>query len=432
MKQIYHHQIICLIAAFFSLFVCSPIGYADSITLHIDASYGVPYADAYKMATGNKLDIEDHGANIIDTISTALAIKDDRIDLFVFTSYDGFYLVKEKNFYEPLNSSVILQEHFGRLYPALQNALMSDNHLAGWFLDIQPIVQTKGGTPVLEENNLSFPETFSDLLDVCKIIYEENLLDNQYRLMDMYDYCQSDLLNLYITKYISSCYIAKQTPDFSCPEFLSIVQRIKEEVPEQAETGFDYYERIPIFQFATAYQNISARMLPLPRVLEHQETAIETYATVAIVNPYSKNKEAAIEFLEYCATHAGESAYFYDMTMTEPIENPSAMGAYNQLCKELEGYRQLETLTPEQQDRAAQLEEVMIPRYEKTRYSISPEDIAHYAQLAQNLYVNEGSPLTYDSALQQYARRYLAGGLTLEGFAEACQQHVAQITREIR
>lgn len=428
----YCKRIISLLIACCCIFSCTSTIHADPITLHIDTDFDVPYTDAYKSATGNKVEIESHSDNIIDAISTAFAIKDDRIDLFVFTAYSGFYLIKDKDFYEPLDNSAVLQEYFKRLYPALQVSLTDDDHLAGWFLDVLPVVQSKGKTPVLQENDLPFPETFSDFLDICKIINEEDLLDDQYRLMDVYKYSQIDMLNLYMKLYVSSCHIAGQIPDFMCPEFLSIVQRIKEEVPAQADIGFDYYDRLPVFEFATAYDTISTDMLPFPRVMDGQDTAIETYATVAIVNPYSKNKEAAIEFLEYCAAHADESAYFYDSTMTEPIANSAAMSAYDRLVKELEGYRQQETLTQEQQDRIAQLEESLIPRYEKQRYRVSPEDIDHYTRLAQNLYVNEGSPLTYDSVLRQYVKRYLSGGLTLEGFAEACQQHFTQIMKEIR
>ncbi len=427
-----HSQAIIFFFIFSLLLFYSHTILADVAPLYIDSSSYVPYAESYTMTTGKKLQIQPHSESIIDTISTALAIKDDRIDLFIFPAYEGLYLIKEKGYYEPLDENTTLRKYHANLYSPIKNALTDNEHLVGWVLNIQPIVQSLGDISLLEANHLAFPETFNELLDVCNVILDNDLLDIHHCLMDIPTYTQQEMLDFYMHRYIMTWQILGNTPDFYHADFLHTVQRIKTELPVQQQLGFAFDEKIPVFEFTMAYQYISTDMMPLPRIFSKHETAIETYATVAVVNPYSKNKEAAIEFLEYCATHADENAYFYDRTMTEPIENPAAMSAYDRLVKELEGYRALETLTQEQQDRVTQLEEVMIPRYEKQRYLVSPEDIAHYACLAQNLYVNEGSPLTYDSVLRQYAGRYLVGGLTLEGFAEACQQHVAKIMQEVR
>lgn len=48
---------------------------------------------------------------------------------------------------------------------------------------------------------------------------------------------------------------------------------------------------------------------------------------------------------------------------------------------------------------------------EQWRYFSSAEDIAYYQEMAKSLYVSEGSPLTYDDALQVLVQRYLNGAL---------------------
>lgn len=34
----------------------------------------------------------------------------------------------------------------------------------------------------------------------------------------------------------------------------------------------------------------------VPRIFPEQNSAVETYVTIAVVNPYGKNQEAAIQF----------------------------------------------------------------------------------------------------------------------------------------
>lgn len=68
---------------------------------------------------------------------------------------------------------------------------------------------------------------------------------------------------------------------------------------------------------------------------------------------------------------------------------------------------------------------------ETRRYLSSPEDIAYYHEMAQYLYVSEGSPLSYDEALQVVAQRYLNGAFDAATFAKECQNHVEMIYAEI-
>ena len=53
---------------------------------------------------------------------------------------------------------------------------------------------------------------------------------------------------------------------------------------------------------------------------------------------------------------------------------------------------------------------------ETRRYRSSAEDIAYYQEMAKSLYVSEGSPLTYDDALQVLVQRYLNGAFDAATF----------------
>ena len=424
-------QTVSILLALLMLLPCFECSLAEQAPLVIAYGWTRKEFSNYTQATGQKIELAETSGDMMETISTAYAIKDDRVDIYLFTAYSGLYLIKEKNFYTAVEDSQILTSEYEKLYPAFQQALNDEGHIVGWLFSVQPLVQDVDG--VLGKFELAVPETFEEFLDTCQYIYENELLGTKYKMTDSYAYTQRDFLNFYMKSYIASNYMAGNVPDFANEKFLSTVQRIKDELPAQAGEGTESDERTPFFYLSTVFEYISTSMLPLPRVLETQDNAIEVYATIAIVNPFSKNKETAIEFLEYCAQNPASeaAAYVYDSTRKEPIADETQLATYNKLQAELDGYLQLETLTQEQQDRVAQLE-MMIPEYKAKSYKISPEAIAHYQELAQNLLVNEGSPVSYDAQLRQYASQYLSGLMTLEQFSEKCQSHIERIFKELQ
>lgn len=384
----------------------------------------------FATASGVKIEVTTY-PDMMETISTAYAIQDDRVDVYVFTAYSGLYLIKEKNFYTTMNNSAVLMAEYDKLYAPLQRALLDEGNVVGWLLNVQPIAMDNSS--VLEAWGIPMPQTFSELMDVCKYIHENDLLEDKYTMFYSDDYTQKQMLALYMRWYISAYYLQGEVPDFTSDTFLNMVQRIKTEVPEAATVPYSD-EKAWVLGFDWAATYIFTEMLPLPRVLKDQNNAVETYATVAIINPFSKNQEAAKALLEYCAQHPTNIAqqYVCDSIMTEPLVNEKVMPTLNAFRRELEKYKQAETLTQEEKDRMVQLEEVLIPQYEQKCYWIDEEDIAYYREFAQNLLVNEGSPVSYDQQLRQYAGQYLNGLMTLEEFSQKCQSHIERIFKELQ
>lgn len=168
----------------------------------------------------------------------------------------------------------------------------------------------------------------------------------------------------------------------------------------------------------------------VPRIFPEQNSAVETYVTIAVVNPYGKNQEAAIQFLEYCATHLTDGSYFIYDNLTEPIENPSMVAQLDELAEKIALLEQKADKERADEDTLRDLQE-QYANMEQWRYFSSAEDIAYYQEMAKSLYVSEGSPLTYDDALQVLVQRYLNGAFDAETFAKECQNHVEMIYAEI-
>lgn len=363
--------------------------------------------------------------DMMDTISTAYVIKNPDVDLFLFNTYDGLYTLKNMNYYAPLTDSEILQEAFAQVYPSLRSVCMDGETLMAWIVSASPMGMMVTNE-YLDEWGMKCPETFDELLDVCNEILAEGLLPEGIALM-MQDYTQSGMLDFYMKYYIMTSLQEGRRIDFTDETFIHAVQRIKNELPaeQQTQETFEYIFMIPGAAFTP-----SQAIRFVPRIFPEQNSAVETYVTIAVVNPYGKNQEAAIQFLEYCATHLTDGSYFIYDNLTEPIENPSMVAQLDELAEKIALLEQKADKERADEDTLRDLQD-QYANMEQWRYFSSAEDIAYYQEMAKSLYVSEGSPLTYDDALQVLVQRYLNGAFDAATFAKECQNHVEMIYAEI-
>lgn len=363
--------------------------------------------------------------DMMDTISTAYVIKNPDVDLFLFNTYDGLYTLKNMNYYAPLTDSEILQEAFAQVYPSLRSVCMGGETLMAWIVSASPMGMMVL-TEYLDEWGMKSPETFDELLDVCNEILEEGLLPEETGLL-MQKYTQSGMMDLFMKYYIMTSLQEGRRLDFTDETFLHYVQRIKDELPAEEAPRMKIEN---IFMIPGAAFTPSQAIRFVPRIFPAQNSAVETYVTIAVVNPYGKNQAAAIQFLEYCATHPDDSSYFIYENMTDPIENPQVVAQLDELAEKIALLEQKADKERADEDTLRDLQE-QYANLETRRYRSSAEDIAYYQEMAKSLYVSEGSPLTYDDALQVLVQRYLNGAFDAATFAKECQNHVEMIYAEI-
>ena len=381
-----------------ALILCAFAAHAENAELNIATNqyYALmERMEQFEQESGISITCEK-SVDIMDTISTAYVIKNPDIDLFVFTAYDGLYTLKNMKYYAPLTGSAILQDAFQHVYPALRPVCTDDDTLMGWIIDASPMGMMVL-TEYLDEWGMKSPETFDELLDVCNEILEEGLLPEETGLL-MQKYTQSGMMDLFMKYYIMTSLQEGRRLDFTDETFLHYVQS-------------------QMIQF-------------VPRIFPEQNSAVETYVTIAVVNPYGKNQEAAIQFLEYCATHLTDGSYFIYDNLTEPIENPSMVAQLDELAEKIALLEQKADKERADEDTLRDLQD-QYANMEQWRYFSSAEDIAYYQEMAKSLYVSEGSPLTYDDALQVLVQRYLNGAFDAATFAKECQNHVEMIYAEI-
>lgn len=321
--------------------------------------------------------------DIMNTISTAYVLKNPDVDLFVFNTYDGLYTLKNMDYYVPLMDSAILREAFAQVYPSLRSVCMDGETLMGWITLASPMGMMVADE-YLNEWGMKCPETFDELLDVCNEIMAEGLLPEGTALM-MQDYTQLGIMNLFMRYYIMTSLQQGRRIDFTDATFIHAVQRIKNELPAEQRTQetFEYIFMIPGAAFAP-----SQKIQFVPQIFPNQNNAIETYVTIGVVNPYGKNQEAAIQFLEYCATHPDDGSYFVYENLTEPIENPTVVTQMEETAAQIDQLEQKTNRERADEDKLLELKE-KYANLETQRYLSSPEDIAYYHEMAQYLYVRK-------------------------------------------
>ena len=367
--------------------------------------------------------------DVVSEIANAFATQNDQIDFFVFPTEQGLYTVKKHGFYEPLSGNKRLMTRLGDFYPAVQRALITDDgELAAWVLGAGVMGMTLYQTTVLEDNGLTPPKTFGDMLDCCQAILAADALPMDTSLLSDCAYTREAVLDLYMDQYIRASQLEGGIVNFSTPDFVAMVERISAELPDHDPAFDNGTPDRAVFNYPVGFTTIDKDMMAMPQVLPEKAGLVDTYLSVAVVNPYSKHKKQAIKFLGDYMVAYRMPTYIFDASLDQPARGRDVFNAVGETDKAIAKLEALEELTPDQRDELADLRALL--EIQMNGWTVSPEDIAAYAALSGGLSIPEASPICYDNALQTAAKRYLSGVFDAEGFAKECQNHIAMIYEE--
>ncbi|MCH5287808.1 MAG: hypothetical protein J1E43_10320 [Christensenellaceae bacterium] len=413
----FKRMLICLLC----LALLVPSALAETPTLRI---LGWVDMDGYTDAQIEMLD----GEASFDEIANAIAIRNDQVDLFILPAYSGLYSLKKHGYYTSLDDSEVLTARLGDLYPAFQDALTDDEgHLVGWIVSCD-LIGMNVYTATLEENDIPIPSSFGEMLDACKTLLETDALPSDQSLMGYTGYTRQSVLDLYMTLYVRSGQLNGGTVDFTAPAFKEMVERIRTELPEKDPFKGDYPDWA-VFELDRGYMELEEGMVFLPPVTADKPSAIEAWMTIAVINPYSANQDAAVALLEWYAQRDNVERYVYDASATEPVMNKGIVEEIETMQAEIARLEAIADPTADQADELTRLREECA-RLERYRWRVSAETIAQYREQTDGLCIAEASPVTYDEALQTAAKRFLSGAFDVEGFAKECQNHITMIYLE--
>lgn len=131
---------------------------------------------------------EDDYLSPFEHLCLSMPAKDDTVDIYCFPSYNGLSHIKEKMMYVDLRESDLLSEMSLLLYPPILTGMQdTQGQLAAWPLSVLPVYCIKDANDdLLHEYGLSYPQTFTELLDMIPdILSSEILLDNNLSFSDV-------------------------------------------------------------------------------------------------------------------------------------------------------------------------------------------------------------------------------------------------------
>ena len=354
-----------------------------------------------------------------------------------------------------LTDSEILADFAAAVYPAIQEVIQKDGELYGLPLSAYGRVHLSCNPAVLTQLGLTEEDVPANWMELFQLLQRlPEMLENAAEVHVFEDYMtQSNARQTLFSALMDSymLYISQPENEFSFDtplfrelmaafeavdfEALGLPEEYEDDLyatVDEANTLFYGYGSFDPHVSGTQYQTL---YLALD---EGMEPMVSTMVEVAFVNPFSPNRDLAVEYLERAAEQVDAFTRIAMMPgENEPVPNSryeEGIKNYDEQIASLEA--QLENAEDvDKQALEAELKEMKDSResYEKdSRYSASEESIAAYREAAQYMTVGTYMGMDSQTSSEYYEQRnqYLHGAITLDEFIRNIDQKLRMIVRE--
>ena len=395
--------------------------------------HGTKYSLDFTQKTGIVVnELAPRGGDGLSELATAMVTRDDRVDLYAFAAYDGLLTIKEKGFYVDLRQSKALSQAHRQLYPAFADAMLNDmQEIVAWPVTSNVMLREHDHY-IIEQYHISVPDNWDEALDLVKELEEQDFFaDNDYVPFDMWQYNQQEMLAYLEQEYLLGIYTAGGKLTFDTPVFRRLAERILREVP--IVNPYPRRGEGESMLFMSASSNILNENFIAPlKVDPDAPEKINAALRVFVINPYSKHKEEALQYLEFLAGKRTLEDYGLYQSMDQPILNESTYKQWEAAQAELANMRDMTVADEQRQDaeyRMAQLEETI--RYlEESMYMVSQKAIDNYQQFAKQFVVLEDSLILYNDKFAELSQRMIHGGISLDEFIKQADDYIDMVQTE--
>lgn len=421
----------CLLLLSLLLVLPCGTGFAEGRSITV-LGFGTPHSQEFTRCTGIAVvDIQPRGGDSMDKLATAMATRDDSVDLYAFYAQDGLMAIKNKGYFVDLAQSQVLSRALAELYPALTKAVQHQGQLVVWPVAASVSFRSME-EDMLKEQQLASPVTWGEALDLILELESRSVFAAGTAVhFAQWNYCKADILKCFIQEYLLGQTASGGHISFDTAGFKKVAGRILAQVPL-----VDPYPRMTGWEdalFNVTGSNVDWGNYELPLKINREDPGfLPMNARLLVVNPYSKNIEAALQYLEFLATKRTREDYGIYQTMTEPLINEEASRRWEQAALALKQLEQEQVPEGEQlhhQQRLIKLrEEVQMLAID--RYQVSPKSIETYQAYAPLFVVLEDPLILYNEKLGLLADRLAAGGLDLKGFIREADAYIHLVMRE--
>lgn len=352
----------------------------------------------------------------------------DNIDLVGLMATDDPNLatIKGKGYFVDLSGSDVLMAQANRLFPKLRDAAFTkDGKLAMWPIMVQQYL-AGGEVELLAEHGLEFPATMDELLDQIDQLDAAGVFSSgDYAPFGTMAYNRRDLIGYVMHRFLFEQEVQDLPVNFDHQELRALLQRILDTVPKEDPYPMNG-EETPVYSLYNVYVPVTRNAMPPVKIGQSSPTAIETVVQYVVINPYSKQKEEAMRYLEFVSQVEGMGAYAVFSDMMDPLPNQDIAASLTALEEEIKDLQ----AQGEQADNQEKLEELEEQRQllEKHADLIGQEDIAAIQSFAPQMVIQEKTLEGED--LGKLMDQLSDGNITLDEFVSRCNRYVKMRTAE--
>ena len=383
------------------------------ISLTVYSSYNSYVQNAAYTFGNTHSNVEVVMATSYEDVVQAMMNQSDAVDIYVLSASEpGYAALLERGYLADLSSSDKISKFVNSVYPGLQDVLIRDGKVVA--LPVELYTSCMSYSPKAAEA-LGVTELPTSWLELFRFLAEDApaLLESHegYNILPTYNTAE-DMRNQLFTQMFQDymLYLEKEDVEFAFDtdlmhSLLDAFEKIDftklglmEDYDDDDSVSYSSDDDKTLFSTwgtvdCQMYNMTSTSTLPLMLSLGTEDSPrLRAEMSVAFVNPYSKNQEAAIEYLE-TTVDGMEQTFIIDLC---PDQNEPVLNAYYeqniQSMKEYKDSLEQQIAECTDEDEKAALQEQLesqqqyIEDYTKNNaYDASEESIAKYREYGDKL-----------------------------------------------
>ena len=414
-------------------------------SITVVTSYNNYMDEAYFKFTTSHTDVEVVKAASYSDIVKAMMNKDSSVDIYTLSLADnGYKAVFDRGYMAELDGSAVISELVGKMYPALQEAVVKDGviygvpvsmYTGGSAISYDPVAFEKAG--FTEED---VPETVMELIQLFQRMPEVLAANEELSIFQPYMTQQDVKYSLFyqiIGMYGQAMMKGDVEKSFDSELLRSLMEEFEKidfnamNLPEDYEEDYEWVPEDEHRVLFETYADISSQTYVLNNVWrpmlvaldEGMEPIIDANLDIAFVNPYSENRELAIEFLEMTVS-AFQQRYLNNICPdeNEPIRNEYYEENLQYYNDEIEAmYAEMEKAGDDEtkamwQEQITEMENWRDEYETEGAWDVTEESLAYYKQYAGYMYPARSLGLEGDAQETYYDQiwKYIEGTVSYE------------------
>lgn len=368
------------------------------------------------------------------TLIERIVTRNADVDIYCIDTQIGLDALKRKGYFIPLESDVI-RACIEKMYPSIQAIATFDQEIVCVPIQIETS-EWAVHRQLRDEFGLEncIPESYLDFIEWISGWIQDSDVQEDYNVVTM-GIEKKDVLTDVLLNYILQMDAEELPLDFSRPDFVNTLTAIRD-MPDWTNVDGEEWNtminRPTIIEYMppsiedVSYETDWLRILP-PCVDRGCRRVLPARLTLYVVNPFSKNKICALQFLEAVVTHMDDvQAMKMNPGANQPIENAQ----YDRMVKGIED--KIEFLTRSYDQALKGGDEGMAAFFQmqiesaqsdldddRMKYWVTEEEIEQYRGLAPNIAFGDTSPFLKFSGTGSFDSLYDIAWRYCSGFGQA-------------